>query len=74
VCSSDLGGASIVVNAASAGAAFDGSGGGYFILDNAGADLGTLYWDGSGGNGNDAVALAQIAGVSTLQASDLLLV
>jgi Ca2+-binding RTX toxin-like protein len=68
------GGPAIVVNAASAGAAFDGSGGGYFIFDDAGADLGTLYWDGSGGSGSDAVALAQIASVASLQASDLVLV
>jgi VCBS repeat-containing protein len=47
---------------------------GCFIFDNDGADIRTLYWDANGGNGSDAIALAILNGVSTLQQSDFLIV
>lgn len=47
---------------------------GCFIFDNDGADIRTLYWDANGGNGSDAIALAMLNGVSTLQQSDFLIV
>jgi Ca2+-binding RTX toxin-like protein len=44
--------------------------GGYFIFDNSGPDTGTVYWDANGGNGADAVAVAVLTGVASLQAAD----
>ena len=44
---------------------------GRFIFDNVGADAGTIYWDANGGMGSDAVAVARLIGVTTLQATDL---
>lgn len=63
----------MVVNAASAAAAAGGSTG-YFIFDDAGKGLGTLYWDATGGSGADAVAVATLSGVTGLSATDLLIV
>jgi Ca2+-binding RTX toxin-like protein len=60
-----------VVNAARAASAFLAGSEGYFILDNAGPSLGTLYWDATGGSGNDAVAVARLTGVTSLAASDV---
>jgi len=50
----------------------DASGGtdGYFILDNDGADAGTLYWDPTGGTSDDATAIAVLQNTSTLLPSD----
>jgi Ca2+-binding RTX toxin-like protein len=39
---------------------------GAFILDNAGADAGTVFWDANGGSGADAVALVKLQGVTSL--------
>jgi len=43
---------------------------GYFFLDNSGTDSGKLYWDPTGGSGGDAVAIAQLTGITTLSPSD----
>lgn len=45
---------------------------GYFILDDSGADFGALYWDSTGDDGTDAVAIAIVG--SSLQASDIFIV
>jgi Ca2+-binding RTX toxin-like protein len=63
-----------VVNAASASAASHVGADGYFIFDNTGGGLGTLYWDATGGNGADALAIAKLAGVASLAQSDFQLV
>ncbi len=65
--------AAMVVNAASAAAAMGGPDG-YFIFDDAGKGLGTLYWDANGGSGADAVAVATLGGVTGLSATDFLIV
>jgi Ca2+-binding RTX toxin-like protein len=62
-------GAVTLVIADSLGSASSGAGG-YFILDNSGAGLGTLYWDSNGGSGADAVAITVLTGISSLQTSD----
>ncbi len=61
----------VLVSAAVIGNATQPGSGGYFIFDNAGADAGTVYWDATGGNGADAVAVVRLVGVTALQASDL---
>ncbi len=63
------GGSVTVVLAASAAAATSG-GNGYFILYNSGANIGTLYWDPTGGSGTDATAFAVLNDVTSLTASD----
>lgn len=65
--------AAMVVNAASSAAAMGGADG-YFIFDDAGKGLGTLYWDATGGSGADAVAVATLSGVAGLSATDFLIV
>jgi hypothetical protein len=47
---------------------------GYFIFDDAGKGLGTLYWDATGGSGADAVGVATLSGVTGLSATDFLIV
>jgi hypothetical protein len=47
---------------------------GYFIFDNAGASIGTVYWDATGGSGADAVPFAVLQGVTSLLPSDFHLV
>ncbi|MCW5737943.1 MAG: FG-GAP repeat protein [Enhydrobacter sp.] len=59
-----------VVNAPRTAAATSAGTDGYFIFDTAGPNLGTLYWDATGGNGADAVAVARLPGVASLAASD----
>jgi Ca2+-binding RTX toxin-like protein len=59
----------VVVNAASAMAASHGGSDGYFIFDNAGAGLGTLYWDATGDNGADATVIARLTNASSLSPS-----
>jgi serralysin len=44
---------------------------GYFFLDNTGTDSGKLYWDPTGGSGDDAIALVQLNGITSLLPSDL---
>ena len=44
--------------------------GGYFIFDNAGDDAGTIYWDQTGEDGSDAVAIARILATGLLVPSD----
>lgn len=44
---------------------------GYFILDKSGAGLGSLYWDPTGGDSTDAVKIAILTNVSSLQPSDI---
>lgn len=63
----------MVVNAASSAVAMGGSDG-YFIFDDAGKGLGTLYWDATGGSGADAVGVATLSGVTGLSATDFLIV
>jgi hypothetical protein len=41
-----------------------------FIFDNHDPSGGTLYFDANGGSGADAVAMATLQGVQTLQPSD----
>jgi Ca2+-binding RTX toxin-like protein len=65
--------AAMVVNAASSAAAMGGADG-YFIFDDAGKGLGTLYWDATGGSGADAVAVATLGGVTGLSTTDFLIV
>jgi Ca2+-binding RTX toxin-like protein len=48
--------------------------GGYFIFDNAGEEAGTLYFDATGGTGEDATAFAQLLGTTSLVSSDFLIV
>jgi Ca2+-binding RTX toxin-like protein len=48
--------------------------GGYFILDNSGTDIGTLWWDSTGGDAGDAVAFLRLTGISTLAPADFLIV
>jgi T1SS-143 domain-containing protein len=47
---------------------------GYFIFVNGDPTGGTLYWDPTGGNRSDAVALAKLNGVTNLHASDIVVV
>jgi len=63
------GGAATVMNADNSAAAMGGPDG-YFIFDDAGKGLGTLYWDATGGSGADAVAVATLSGVAGLAAAD----
>jgi Ca2+-binding RTX toxin-like protein len=63
------GGAATLVTAATAAGASHGGTDGYFIFDNAG----TVWWDPNGGSGADATALAKLAGIAALHASDFLL-
>ena len=63
------GGTAPLVSAATAAAASHAGPDGYFIFDNAG----TVWWDPNGGSGADALALAKLAGVAALHASDFLL-
>ena len=51
-----------------------GPGSGYFVYDNAGADTGTVYWDATGGTGNDAIEIAVLQGTPDLHANDIIVV
>jgi hypothetical protein len=64
------GGTAPLVTAATAASATHVGSDGYFIFDN----TSTVWWDPTGGSGADAVALAKIAGIGALHASDFLLV
>jgi Ca2+-binding RTX toxin-like protein len=64
------GGTPTVVNAASAGAAFNAASSGYFIFDS----TGTLLWDATGGSGSDATPIATVQGLASLLSNDFLLV
>jgi len=59
-----------VVTAASSTAASNPGANGYFVFDNEGADAGTLLWDATGGNGDDAIAVLKLQGVTTLLPTD----
>jgi len=59
-----------VVTASDAGSASNAGTNGYFIFDNAGADLGAVYWDATGGAGADAIMIAKLVGVPSLVPSD----
>jgi hypothetical protein len=63
-----------VVTAADIGSASHAGAGGYFIFDNAGPNISTLYWDATGGSGVDATAIAHLTNVTSLTASDFHLV
>jgi Ca2+-binding RTX toxin-like protein len=63
-------GAMATVVTATDAAAATSAAGGYFIFDNDGANVGTVYWDATGGNGADAIAVATLTGVTVLQSSD----
>lgn len=67
------GGSPTVLNGDSKDTAIGGAGG-YFIFDNAGSRLGTLYWDATGGSGVDAVSVATLSGVAGLASSDFRIV
>jgi Ca2+-binding RTX toxin-like protein len=58
-----------VVMATGASTAVGGADG-YFILDDDGPNLGSLYWDATGGSGDDAVQVAILTSVTSLAASD----
>ena len=62
-----------VVNSANFATATHAGTSGYFIYDTT-AHPNTLYWDATGGSGSDAVAIAKLTGVTSLNASDFLLV
>jgi Ca2+-binding RTX toxin-like protein len=64
------GGTAPLVTAATAASATHVGSDGYFIFDN----TSTVWWDPTGGSGADAIALAKIAGIGALHASDFLLV
>jgi hypothetical protein len=64
------GGAAPLVTAATAASATHAGSDGYFIFDN----TSTVWWDPTGGSGADAIALAKLAGIGALHASDFLLV
>jgi hypothetical protein len=64
------GGIAPLVTAATASGATHAGPDGYFIFDNAN----TVWWDPTGGNGADAIALAKLTGIAALHASDFLLV
>jgi hypothetical protein len=63
------GGTAPLVTAATAASATHVGSDGYFIFDS----TSTVWWDPTGGSGADAVALAKLAGVGALHASDFLL-
>jgi hypothetical protein len=63
-----------VVNAGNIVTASNPGTDGYFIFDTTGSLKGTLYWDATGGNGADAVAIARLPGVASLLASDFQIV
>jgi Ca2+-binding RTX toxin-like protein len=67
------GGAAILVTAADIVSAFYAGANGYFIFDNDGADAGKVYWDENGDSGADAVAIAELLGVTSLLSSDIIL-
>jgi Ca2+-binding RTX toxin-like protein len=50
------------------------SSGGRFLFDNEGSEVGQVYWDANGGAATDAVLIAILTEVTTLVASDFLLV
>jgi Ca2+-binding RTX toxin-like protein len=64
------GGAATIVHAAAAGTASNAGTAGYFIVDNSGADAGTILWDRTGGSGSDAIAFAKLDGITSLLPSD----
>jgi hypothetical protein len=68
------GGPVTLVEAASKEDAFNGGPGGYFIFDNASDFTGTVYWDATGGDGDDAIGLTVLASLPPLTASDFLVV
>ena len=75
----NFGGGLVAGNAATLVTATDaataaGPASGYFIYDNDGTDAGTVYWDATGGTGDDATALAVLQGTPTLHANDILVV
>jgi len=51
-------------------AAATGGEGGYFIFDNSGDNVGTVYWDETGGTSEDAQAFARLATGTSLLPSD----
>jgi len=63
-----------LVHAADHNAAFHTGAGGYFIFDNRGSDAGTVFWDATGGHGDDATALVKLPGMTSLMSSDFHLV
>ena len=62
-----------LVTAVDAASAFNAGADGYFIFDNDGVDAGKVYWDENGGSGADAVAIAELLGVTSLLLSDFIL-
>ena len=68
------GGQAEVRNIAEVGDAAGAGTDGYFIHDNAGTNIGLLYWDPTGGAGDDAIAFVKLQGVTSLASTDLVLV
>jgi Ca2+-binding RTX toxin-like protein len=68
------GGAAPLATAADIASSSHAGTGGYFIFDSASTNIGTLYWDATGGSGADAVALVHLANVTSLTALDFHLV
>jgi Ca2+-binding RTX toxin-like protein len=52
----------------------NGGAAGYFIFDDLAPDQSTVYWDATGGSGDDAIAIAMLTGVTTLAQNDFLVV
>ncbi|MER9328657.1 LamG-like jellyroll fold domain-containing protein [Mesorhizobium sp. M0488] len=65
------GGAVTLVTTADAASALNGGRDGYFIFDDDGAGAGTLYFDATGGTGEDAIAFAQFTGLPSFLPSDI---
>jgi Ca2+-binding RTX toxin-like protein len=63
-----------LVTAVSAATASNAGIDGYFIFDNSGADIGTVFWDPTGGSGTDATAIAKLQNLTSLQQSDFQIV
>jgi len=68
------GGTAPLVTAADIALASHAGTNGYFILDNSGANAGTLYWDATGGSGADATPVVHLQNVTALLSSDFHLV
>lgn len=60
-----------LITVADVGSASSAGSDGYFIFDNDGADAGMVYWDATGGLGDDALAIARLTNVTSLQTGDI---
>ncbi|MFO1185001.1 MAG: cadherin domain-containing protein [Bauldia sp.] len=67
-------GAVTLLTVADVASANSGGSDGYFIFDNSGTGAGTVYYDATGGDSSDAVAIVKLQTGATLLASDFHLV